>query len=894
MHTAPLSPRLTPSGHLLAVPDALGPALDQTVASGLSAAFARGAGHGLLYLAGVQVGAALPAVWAWWRDLGVRYINGVCTRPEPDGAWTALPPPAPETLLELAENPPPMLGAEYLSAPALAALWGELDAVFSARLAEGVSLTELLKALNPAWNLVGRVHFNLAENRRDEDAPFAFLATYTTRLSATGKAQHKALGQALREYADAADKGQLLALLTPVQRAAEAAPWLRAMIDSGEIFHPIRWSPVEASRFLTDVPLLEAAGVIVRMPAAWRSGRPARPRVTTTVGASAPSTLGQGALLDFKVELALHGEALSEEEIEQILASTAGLALIRGQWVEVDAARLDRTLARLKEAQRLADARGLSFAEAMRLVSGAGIQEGELAETADPEWAAAVAGPWLAATLAALRAPGGQGVDEAALGLKGTLRPYQRAGVQWLQLVTGLGLGACLADDMGLGKTIQVLGLLLSRRPASAPSLLVAPASLLGNWVAEAAVFAPDLRVLVAHASAMPAVRLKALDAAALSGFDLVVLTYASLSRLPWVSQMAWDLIVMDEAQALKNPSAGQTRAARKLKARARVALTGTPVENRLGDLWSIFDVVNPGLLGSARQFHRYTKRLSARASNPYGPLRALVSPYILRRLKTDRSVIRDLPDKTELNAYCGLSRLQASLYQRATTELAEALRSADGMKRRGLVLAFLTRFKQICNHPSQWLGDGGWAPADSGKWARLTEIGEVIAARQEKVLVFTQFAGIIPALAEHLGQIFGRPGLTLHGDTPIGERKERVARFQEDELTPFMVLSLKAGGSGLNLTAASHVIHFDRWWNPAVEDQATDRAFRIGQARNVLVHKFVCRGTIEENIDALIQSKKQLSQDLFEGGVDASITEMDDAALLELVRLDLDSALQE
>jgi non-specific serine/threonine protein kinase len=360
---------------------------------------------------------------------------------------------------------------------------------------------------------------------------------------------------------------------------------------------------------------------------------------------------------------------------------------------------------------------------------------------------------------------------------------------------------------------------------------------------------------------------------------------------------MRWRLVVLDEAQAIKNPDAKQTRAAKALSAQSRFALTGTPIENRLADLWSIFDFVNPGLLGSAREFVAFTKRLEDRPHNPYGPLRELVRPYVLRRLKTDKSVIADLPDKTEVKAFCPLTRKQAALYQQAVDDLAGRLAGAEGIQRRGLVLASLMRMKQICNHPSQWLGDAAWAEADSGKFARLRELAETIAARQEKALVFTQFREIAEALAAFLGGCFGRAGLVLHGGTPVRERRDLVRRFQEDEGVPFFVLSIKAGGSGLNLTAAAHVVHFDRWWNPAVENQATDRAFRIGQTKNVLVHKFVCRGTVEEKIDELIASKRRLSEDLLApdgGGGERILTEMKDDELLELVALDLRAARQE
>jgi SNF2 family DNA or RNA helicase len=402
------------------------------------------------------------------------------------------------------------------------------------------------------------------------------------------------------------------------------------------------------------------------------------------------------------------------------------------------------------------------------------------------------------------------------------------------------------------------------------------------------------LRTLIAHPSAIPTAELQALRPDRLRGVDLVISSYGSLFRLPWMGEVSWRVLALDEAQAIKNPSAKQTRAAKALKASTRVVLTGTPVENRLGDLWSIFDFLNPGLLGSAKEFTGFTKRLAERPGGSFGPLRELVRPYILRRLKTDKTVIADLPDKTEVKAFCLLSRQQAALYQQAVQELEEQIENVEGIQRKGVVLSFLMRFKQICNHPSQWLGDGDWSEPRSGKWARLREIAEVIAARQEKMLVFTQFREVTGPLAAFLGSVFGRPGLTLHGGTPVKTRKDLVRRFQEDEAVPFFVLSLKAGGSGLNLTAASHVVHFDRWWNPAVENQATDRAFRIGQNKNVLVHKFVCQGTIEENIDELIESKRRLSTDVLEDGAGLLLTEMKDDELMKLVALDINKALKE
>jgi len=901
MGSVALAPALTPHGRLALVEVADAPYLDPELAQRLRDAFDRGSGHGLLQLGADEVGSALPPVFSYWREFGAWYVTALCTQSDTEAPQRKVRVPTPPNteLNRLVLAVPPMTGAEYLTAETLQAFWQELDAAFGIELAESkCGVQDFLKQRNPAWNLVGRVHFNLAENRKDQEAPFAFLATYTTRLSAQAKAQHLPLGQALREYAGAANKDRLLSLLLPVQRASEACPWLKAIVDAGEIFHPLRWTPKEAMQLLRDVPQLERAGVVIRMPAAWRANRPPHPQVTAQIGGKAPSGLGQDALLDFRMEVTLDGERLTAAEIGELLAKSDGLALVRGRWVEVDRDRLSRIMEHFREVERTAAENGLGFREAMRLLAGADVAAGDTPAATYAEWSQVVAGPWLAETLKGLRSPEGLARIDPGAALNGTLRPYQQVGVRWLYLLAKLGLGACLADDMGMGKTIQVLSLLLVLKGQTngkqQPSLLVAPASLLANWASELERFAPGLKVLIAHPSALPAADLRSLGPDRLQDVDLVITSYGSLLRVPWIAEVAWRLVILDEAQAIKNPDAKQTRTAKGLNARARFALTGTPVENRLGDLWSIFDFVNPGLLGSSKEFTNFVKRLADRPHNSYGPLRELVRPYILRRLKTDKTVIADLPDKTEVKAFCQLSRKQAALYEQAVKELAEQLADAEGIRRKGLVLSFLMRFKQICNHPSQWLGDGSWSEDDSGKWARLRDIAEVVAAKQEKVLVFTQFREVIGPLASFLGSVFGRPGLVLHGETEVKKRKEVVRRFQEDEAAGFFVLSLKAGGAGLNLTAASHVVHFDRWWNPAVENQATDRAFRIGQTKNVLVHKFVCRGTVEEKIDQLIESKRQLSKDLLEGGADLLLTELKDEELLRLVALDINKALKE
>nr|MBP7570117.1 DEAD/DEAH box helicase [Acidobacteriota bacterium] len=885
----PLEPVFTPRGQLLALGSDLEPeALVEThpaspVAPRLAAAFERGHGEGLLQLGAGEVTTPLPPAWDYWRDFAARFVSALCAQPESPH----VAPPPDEVLEKTAAAVPPMAGAEYVTAAALWALWSDLDAAFAARLAEsGASVQDVLRTFNGAWNTVGRVHVHLAENRRDPDAPFAFLATYTQGLSSQGKPRHVPLGRALEEYGGAANRGALLSLLVPVQRAAERCAWLKAMVESGEVFHPLRWTPAEALNLLRDVHVLEDAGVIVRVPAHWKAGRPPRPTVIARVGTKpAAGGLGLESLLDFHVEVTLDGEKLTPEEIRSLLRATEGLALLRGRWVEIDRERLGGMIDRFSRIEQTAAREGLSFAEAMRLVAGADPRLQDAADEEDRAWAGAEAGPWLAGVLQRLRSPDALGGVDPGEAFQGSLRPYQQVGVRWLHFLSSLGLGACLADDMGLGKTVQVLALLAAverRKTGCGGTLLVAPASVLPNWAAEIARFTPTLSTFVAHPSAVPAAELKSPDPERLARADIVLTTYGTVRRLSWMAAADWNLVVLDEAQAIKNAAARQSRAVKSLRSRGRIVLTGTPIENRLGDLWSIFDFLNPGLLGSARQFTEMTRRLAERPHNAFGPLRDLVRPYILRRLKTDPRIISDLPDKTEVTAYCLLSRVQAALYEQAVRDLKRRLaETTEGIDRRGLVLASLLRLKQICNHPSHWLGDQAWGPADSGKWARLAEIVDVVSARQEKMLVFTQFREMTGPLAAYLASLWGRPGLVLHGGTPVAARRRLVERFQGDERVPFFVLSLKAGGTGLNLTAASHVVHVDRWWNPAVEDQATDRAFRIGQTRNVLVHKFVCRGTVEERIDGLIASKRGLAKDILEGGAELLLTEMPDEELL-------------
>ena len=839
--------------------------------------------------------AAMPSLTLrYWQGVADRYLTALCHIPG-SAEKIEVAPPSPAECATWVLTAPPMRGGEYLTARVLLDICNALDEWTTEAIPSAGGLEAFLQSRAPKWYQVGRVCFHLAENKNDQARPFAFLATYATGFGVGGRLKHVPLRKALQQYAGAKNRPALIKLLAPVQQAAERCDWVMKSVDSGEVFQPMAWTAEQAYAFLRTTSELEDSGLSVRLPDWWR--KRARPQVSVTIGQTTQSTLGTGAVLDFNMKVALGDESVSPEELAELLAGEDGLVLLKGQWVEVDREKLREALEHWRALEDRAANGEISFVEGMRLLAGASadLKHEDRAEEERP-WVHVCAGEGMREILAGLREPGQLDAVELGNRFKGTLRPYQRDGLAWLRLLTTLGLGACLADDMGLGKTIQVLALLLCDRNSKRVqrrkvSLLVVPASLLGNWRSEARRFSPSLKLTFLHPAETDRQTLERIAKSperCLRQTDLAITTYSMLTRQEWLTKLDWHLVILDEAQAIKNPSTRQSKAAKKLPAQARIAMTGTPVENRLGDLWSLFDFLNPGLLGSAGVFKSFIKDLQTREENRFAPLRRLVAPYILRRMKTDRSIIADLPEKIETTRYCNLTKKQIGLYEQIVRRMRSALETADGMARRGLVLQTLMRLKQVCNHPSQFSGDGDYRPSDSGKFLRLGEICEELAQRQQKVLIFTQFREIIAALADHLTTVFGRAGLVLHGGTSVKKRKAVVERFQDDDGPPFFILSLKAGGTGLNLTAATHVIHFDRWWNPAVENQATDRVFRIGQKHNVLVHKFVTSGTIEERIDKMIAEKRQLAEEVLAGAGEVNLTELPDEELMQLVRLDI------
>ncbi|MEA5619253.1 DEAD/DEAH box helicase [Cronbergia sp. UHCC 0137] len=652
-----------------------------------------------------------------------------------------------------------------------------------------------------------------------------------------------------------------------------------------------RINPMQAYEFIKSVAWrLEDNGLGVILPPslANREGWANRLGLKITAETPKQGRLGLQSLLNFQWQLAIGGQTISKREFDRLVALNSPLVEINGEWVELRpqdiktannffVSRKDQMTLSLEDALRISkgDTQVIEKLPVVSFDASGALQELVGALTNNQ-------------TIEPLTTP---------KSFQGQLRPYQERGAAWLAFLERWGLGACLADDMGLGKTVELIAFLLHLQEDNLlekPTLLVCPTSVLGNWKREVNKFAPTLKVLEYHGDKRP----KGKEfAEIIKKHDLVITSYSLIYRdIKLLQTTPWQMVVLDEAQNVKNSDSKQSQAVRQLETTFRIALTGTPVENRLQELWSILDFLNPGYLGNKQFF----QRRFAMPIEKYGDsaslnqLRSLVQPFILRRLKTDKEIIQDLPEKQEMTVFCGLSAEQGTLYQRLVDESLVEIESAEGLQRRGMILALLVKLKQICNHPAQYLKIGSLAEHHSAKLQRLEEMLEEVLAEGDRALIFTQFAEWGKLLKPHLEKQFSREILFLYGSTTKKQREEMIDRFQNDpQAPPIMILSLKAGGVGLNLTRANHVFHFDRWWNPAVENQATDRVFRIGQTRNVQVHKFVCTGTLEEKINVMIESKKQLAEQVVGAG-EEWLTEMDTDQLRNLLILDRNAIIDE
>ncbi|MGW5260497.1 SNF2-related protein [Microbispora sp. NPDC004025] len=662
--------------------------------------------------------------------------------------------------------------------------------------------------------------------------------------------------------------GRAVRLYPKIDDALREARPAHVGLDAAGAFHFLRHA----------APLLQSAGFGVQLPA-WagrtRLGLKLTARSRSGPGAAAAQGFGLAQLVDFTAELAVGDETISEAELAELARLKVPLVRLRGQWVELDARQLG---AALKAVERRGSGQ-MTVGEVIQEVVHGGDDELPLVE---------VDADGLLGDLLSGEADRRLEPVATPAAFHGTLRPYQERGLAWLDFMSRVGLGGILADDMGLGKTAQTLSLLAKERESGervGATLLVCPMSLLTNWQKEAARFAPSLDVYLHHGTG----RLRGEELAGrVAGADLVLTTYGTALRdRDALAGFTWARVVCDEAQAIKNAAARQAQAVRSLPARTRLALTGTPVENHLAELWSIMEFCNPGLLGSARAFRdRYQEPIERHGDETAtAALKRATGPFVLRRLKTDKTIISDLPDKLEMKVWCTLTPEQASLYQAVVEDMIGKISGSEGIERRGNVLAAMAKLKQVCNHPAHLLKDGSRLAGRSGKLARLEELAEEIVSEGDKALVFTQYAEFGSMLQPYLAAHLDRPVLWLHGGLPKKTRDALVERFQTEDEPMLFLLSLKAAGTGLNLTAANHVVHVDRWWNPAVEDQATDRAFRIGQTRNVQVRKFVCAGTLEERIDEMIERKKALAESVVGTGEDW-IADLSTAELRELFRL--------
>ncbi|MEI2779087.1 MAG: DEAD/DEAH box helicase [Tetrasphaera sp.] len=674
-------------------------------------------------------------------------------------------------------------------------------------------------------------------------------------------------------------------MLSELGRACTIYPALVAAMRTSHP-HALRLDIEATFDFLvTRAAILEQAGFGVLLPSSWSARRRLGLRGSASTPTDTPATGGRfsrESLVNFEWRLAVGDELLTDAEMAALAATKAPLVRLRGQWVAIDPDQLRRGLEFL---QRQA-ARPSTVAEVIALAAS------HPDDLDTPLPVTEIEADGLLGDL--LRGASERVLQPVATpdGFLADLRPYQQRGLSWLNFLSELGLGAALADDMGLGKTIQLLALEAHQRgarPDARPTLLLCPMSLVGNWEREAARFAPLLRTYAHHGR----YRRRGEDLKHhLGSADLVLTTYQTATRdIDELAAYEWDRVVFDEAQAVKNSQSRAARAVRRLEAGHRVALTGTPMENRLAELWALMDLLNPGILGSAEKFRaRYAVPIERYGQpEPAERLRSITRPYLLRRVKTDPTIIDDLPEKIEIKQHYRLTTEQAALYQSVVDDMMRRIETSTGIERRGNVLATMTKLKQVCNHPAQLLHDRSAVGQRSGKVTRLEEIVEEILAEGDKALLFTQYTDFAELLLPHLSARFDTEILYLHGGTPKARRDEMVSRFQSGDGPPLFLLSLKAGGTGLNLTAANHVIHLDRWWNPAVENQATDRAFRIGQKRSVQVRKFICLGTLEEKIDEMIEEKLALANAIVTDG-EGWLTELSTSALRDLFTLAADA----
>ena len=756
----------------------------------------------------------------------------------------------------LTNDMPFIVNEKFLTMNYFEILLEELLKIFKKEITKvDTSVLDYFKSKDANLNVASRIYFHLVEND-DIEYPFAFLATYSKQKNK--KIIHTPLEKALIEFKD--DQNALVNLLSAVTKVANESKFISELIKTGELFQPIYITINEASIILKESIMYEKYGIMCRIPK-WYKNKTNKPKISLNL--EKKESISIASLIQYKPSILIDDEIITVEELLGLLNNKNDLVNYKGKWVNIDENNINLLLSAL---DTLNDRDDITFFELLKLEYNPNLY----LDINDQVDIGITQNKWLIDFKKQLTRP--IIIEDIPLSnnLRAKLRPYQQTGYNWLMTMLNYGLGALLADDMGLGKTLQVISVLTSLYDKNKyKTLLVVPSSLMLNWVKEFEKFS-NIKPIIIHNQ----VGTKLID------FKLenkvYITTYQMAKKL---IEYEFDLLIIDEAQAIKNQASMQSKIIKDIKAKHRIALSGTPIENNLMELFSLFDFLNKGLLGTSKEYKAQANDIVKNES--YGRLRKLIKPFILRRVKTDKNIISDLPSKIEVNEYVSLSKTQIKLYNAEVEMLKRELEKEEVPK--GLILKYILKFKQICNHPSIYLKDNKYDYKDSGKFDSLNQIATVVSDNQERMLVFTQFKEMCEPLNEYLKTVFNKEGLVLTGDTSIKKRNEMVNIFNSSEYIPYMILSLKAGGTGLNLTKANHVVHFDRWWNPAVENQASDRAYRIGQNKNVNVYKFVCSETIEEKIDNIINSKQDLANNILKADGEAWISKMSKNELISL-----------